>query len=244
LDFDAATIATIRAVQPYTMTSPARLFALCSAVRHLASHDVPGDIVECGVWRGGSMMAAARTLLEEGDATRHFHLFDTFEGMVEPGVADRRWDDVGAETLLEDRRDGNESLVWARAGLPDVQAAMRSVGYPQERIHYVVGPVEQTLPTHAPERIGLLRLDTDWYESTRHELVHLFPRISPHGVLIIDDYGYWKGARQAVDEYLDGSRVPIMLQRIDYTGRIAVVPPSSGAPSRWRFSRMRRRRNR
>jgi hypothetical protein len=80
------------------------------------------------------------------------------------------------------------------------------------------------VPQHAPARIALLRLDTDWYESTRHELVHLFPLIVPGGVLIVDDYGHWRGARQAVDEYFAEQRVPILLNRIDYTGRIGVVP--------------------
>ncbi|HYM86681.1 MAG TPA: TylF/MycF/NovP-related O-methyltransferase, partial [Pseudoxanthomonas sp.] len=73
-----------------------------------------------------------------------------------------------------------------------------------------------------PECIALLRLDTDWYESTRHEMIHLFPRLCVGGVLILDDYGHWLGARRAVDEYLGEHNVPLFLQRIDYTGRYAV----------------------
>ena len=72
-----------------------------------------------------------------------------------------------------------------------------------------------------PERIALLRIDTDWYESTRHELVHLYPRLSPGGVLIIDDYGHWQGARKAVDEYFQAG---LFLNHIDYTGRLAIKP--------------------
>ena len=93
-----------------------------------------------------------------------------------------------------------------------------SLGSGPERIHFVEGKVEDTIPAHAPERIALLRLDTDWYESTRHELEHLYPRLSRGGVLIIDDYGHWQGARQAVDEYF-GDAHAALLNRIDYTAR-------------------------
>jgi hypothetical protein len=82
--------------------------------------------------------------------------------------------------------------------------------------------VEETLPTHVPERIALLRLDTDWYESTHHELVHLFPLLSPGGILIVDDYGHWAGARKAVDDYLAANAPGLYLHRVDYTVRLAV----------------------
>jgi hypothetical protein len=114
--------------------------------------------------------------------------------------------------------------LWCNASIEDVQANMARSSYPSQRIHLVKGPVESTIPGVAPDDIALLRLDTDWYESTRHELEHLFPRLVPGGVLIIDDYGHWQGARQAVDEYLAKSDVPILLNRVDYTGRIAVIP--------------------
>jgi O-methyltransferase len=103
-----------------------------------------------------------------------------------------------------------------------VRETVLSSGYPEARLHFVRGPVEQTLPEHAPERLALLRLDTDWYESTRHELEHLYPRLADGGVLIVDDYGHWEGARRAVDEYFDGRAAPLLLSRVDYTGRIAV----------------------
>jgi hypothetical protein len=97
-----------------------------------------------------------------------------------------------------------------------------ATGYPAERVHLVRGPVEETLPAAAPERLALLRLDTDWYASTRHELEHLYPRLVDGGVLIVDDYGHWQGARQAVDEYFAGTAPPPLLHRIDYTARIGV----------------------
>jgi hypothetical protein len=99
---------------------------------------------------------------------------------------------------------------------------MDSTGYPRDRITYVQGKVEETIPAVIPDKISILRLDTDWYASTRHELVELFPRLSIGGVLIIDDYGYWRGARLAVDEYFSQGAAQMLLHRIDYTGRIGV----------------------
>jgi len=107
-------------------------------------------------------------------------------------------------------------------GQDAVRATLTQSGYPTGRLHFVRGPVETTLPEHAPERLALLRLDTDWYESTRHELQHLYPRLSEGGVLIVDDYGHWEGARRAVDEYFERHPPAPLLNRIDYTGRIAV----------------------
>jgi O-methyltransferase len=220
-DFDERTIATIEAVAQYTMTSAARIFALCEAVRYVVKHRIQGDIVECGVWRGGSMMAVARTLLESGDNSRALYLFDTFEGMVEPGEMDVSIDNVPAVTMgAAIKDDGGQ---WCFSPVEEVRSSMQSTGYDQARIHLIKGRVEDTVPWRAPERIAILRLDTDWYESTRHELVHLFPRIVDGGVLIVDDYGFWRGCREAVDEYFVKENVPILLNRIDGTGRIAVV---------------------
>jgi hypothetical protein len=220
---DETTAQTIDAVRPYTMTSDQRVAALCDAVRYVVSNRIPGDIVECGVWKGGSMMAVARTLLESRDNTRHLHLFDTFDGMTAPTGEDVALTGETAADLMAastDREDAES--VWCRAPLDVVRQAMASVGYDGSKIHYIEGRVEDTIPDSAPERIALLRLDTDWYESTRHEMIHLFPRLCVGGVLILDDYGHWLGARRAVDEYLQEHDVPLFLQKIDYTGRYAV----------------------
>ena len=88
----------------------------------------------------------------------------------------------------------------------------------------VKGKVEDTLPGHAPDHIAVLRLDTDWYASTKHEMEHLYPRLARGGVLIIDDYGHWAGSRQAVDEYLAEHGIHLLLNRTDYTGRMALKP--------------------
>lgn len=220
--YDAGVVDTIRAVAPYTLTSPERLAALCEATRYVVRFGIKGDIVECGVWRGGSMMAVARTLLELGDTSRRLFLYDTFAGMPPPTEKDVTHSGERASELMEVAAKDDPSSIWCRAPLEGVREALSSVGYPRDKMYFVQGKVEDTIPDTTPEHISLLRLDTDWYESTRHELVHLFPRLSPGGVMIIDDYGHWKGARQAVDEYLAESKARMLLNRIDYTGRIAV----------------------
>jgi O-methyltransferase len=215
-DLDQTTADLIRRVQPYTMTSPERIAALRTAVLYTIKHNIPGDIVECGVWKGGSMMAVALTL-KEVDARRRLHLFDTFEGMTAPTASDRNISGELASTVMAAKQG-----VWARSPLDEVKEAMRSTGYDDALLTYVKGPVEDSLPNHAPPSIALLRLDTDWYESTKHELRHLFPRLSVGGVLIIDDYGHWEGTRKAVDEYISENRLRLLLNRIDYTARICV----------------------
>ena len=208
------------AVCTETMTSPARVFALRRSVRGMVEGGVPGAVVECGVWRGGSMLAVALTLLEMGDTSRDLFLFDTFAGMTQPSDEDRRGEKTAAEMLADSPA---ESFVRAEASLDEVRRNMNRSGYPRSRIHFVEGRVEDTVPGQAPGSIALLRLDTDWYESTRHELIHLWPQLSPGGVLILDDYGDWEGARKAVDEWLEG--MPgLSLETIDYTGRILMKP--------------------
>src|SRR5262245_2468597 len=222
-DFSAQDIALIEAVVPYTMTSLERLCVLARAVEHVARTGIPGDIVECGVWKGGSMMAAALTLLRLGDTRRTLHLVDTFEGMPPAADVDRDWAGRSADENRETSRWAT-STSWCEAGLEEVQKNLRSTNYPADRMRFVRGLVEETIPAHAPEQIALLRLDTDWYESTRHELIHLYPRLVPGGVLILDDYGYWQGVRQATDEYLSTLDRPPLLCRVDCCACIAVKP--------------------
>ncbi|MEV6695931.1 TylF/MycF/NovP-related O-methyltransferase [Streptomyces sp. NPDC051453] len=220
-DYDDEAKDIIRAVKPYTMTSPERLNAFILATRHIVRHDIPGDIVECGVWRGGSMQACAKALLSQGDTGRDLYLFDTYEGMTPPTEEDLRRDGKSAEELLA--AQGKDRPIWAVATLDDVKSGFRAVPYPEDRLHFVRGKVEDTVPGQAPEQISILRLDTDWYASTKHELDHLYDRLVPGGVLLIDDYGYWQGSRQAVDEFLEKTGERLLLLRMD-EGRIAVKP--------------------
>jgi hypothetical protein len=208
-----------RRVRPYTHTTPERLFALREAVHYIHNAKIPGDVVACGVWRGGSSMMAALALSEVGDP-RPIWLYDTFEGMPKPGEHDRDYAGIDSQTEFE--RHEVEEGGWDVASLEDACANLALIGYSPDLLTFVKGMVEETIQGRAPERIALLRLDTDFYESTRHELEHLWPRLSPGGVLIIDDYGHFEGARKAVDEFFEER--PVLLSRIDYTGRMTVKP--------------------
>lgn len=221
-DFDKQTVNTYRRVQPYTMTTPERIASLCNAVNYLVKNKVEGDIVECGVWRGGSTMAAIDTLIKAGDTSREIYLYDTFEGMSEPTEADKVFTGTTAGELMDTTEKEDPTSVWCYSAIEEVQQNVGSLKYPTTKLHYVKGKVEDTIPDTLPGKIALLRLDTDWYESTAHELEHLYPLLVPGGVIIIDDYGHWEGARKAVDEYIDAKKLPLLLNRIDYTGRIGI----------------------
>jgi hypothetical protein len=211
----------IEKVRPFTMTSPERIAAVCSAAAYVVRASIPGDFVECGVWRGGSTMAAALSFLGQGRKDLPLYLFDTFSGMTEPTSADRNAL-TGESAMVRFGGTADRSAGWSDASKEDVSANLDSTGYPTEHIHLIEGKVEDTIPGAAPAKISFLRLDTDWYESTRHEMEHLFPRLVPGGVLIIDDYGHWEGSRKAVDEYFAANNVQMLLNRIDYTGRMGI----------------------
>lgn len=212
--------------RPFTLTSDERLLAVIDSVRYIVARGIPGDFAECGVWKGGSVLAMILALRELGVSDRDIHLFDTFESMSKPTEHDvSPLERPALETWQEAEEQGRAP--WTSYFDPSVfteesvHSILAATGYPTDRLHFVRGQVEATLPEHAPQQLALLRLDTDWYESTRHELVHLYPRLSDGGVLIIDDYGHWQGARRAVDEYFQ-DRPGLLLSRIDYTGRLAV----------------------
>jgi hypothetical protein len=214
-DFDQADAAAYLRVRPYTQTSAERIFVLRRAVEYVVAARLPGAMVECGVWQGGSMMAIAESLLTCGVQDRDLYLFDTFQGMTEPTVDDPAW----THEVWRQHAKG-----WNAAPLKLVQANLTSTGYPSDRLHYVVGRVEDTLPDRAPAMICLLRLDTDFYESTKRELSTLYPRLVSGGVLIIDDYGSFEGSRKATDEFLRTQPKQILLNRVDSDARIAIKP--------------------
>ena len=223
-DMEKEKTAIIETVQPYTMTSPERLYALISAVDYMIEQKIEGDLVECGVWRGGSMLAAALRLQQKKAAERDLWLFDTYEGMPEPTENDYSKRSGGAKEKFEELKTAEDASDWCRASLEDVQNNIKIANYPVDKIHFIKGKVEDTIPANIPEKIALLRLDTDWYASTKHELTHLFPRLVTGGILIIDDYGHWEGCRKAVDEYFEGHKQKPLLARVDYTGRMGLKP--------------------
>lgn len=207
--------------QPLTMTSIERLYALFNAVRYVAASNIDGAFAECGVWKGGSVMMIAYTLLSLGIKDRDIYLFDTFDGMTAPTDVDVSIGGQTATSLLE-KGEKESDLVWAYSPLDEVRNNLEKTGYPMDRFILVKGDVMATIPENAPADLALLRLDTDWHDSTRHELIHLFPRLARRGILIIDDYGHYQGARKAVDDYLAELPTSYLLHRIDYTGRVLV----------------------
>lgn len=208
--------------RPYTMTSIERQWALIQAIRYIEAEAIVGDIVECGVWRGGNLILAG-LMRREFRFDRKIIGFDTFTGMSAPTDRDvhQRTGKLAEKRFQQLERDGYND--WCYAPESEVFTAFeRQTG--SSDLYLIKGKCEETLGDTAnlPDRIALLRLDTDWYESTRAELDALYPRLSPGGVLIIDDYGHWKGAKQAVDEFFQGQYV--WLHRVDYTCRLYIKP--------------------
>lgn len=223
-DLDPAFADIFYRCSPFTMTSLERMYALYTSVDYLHRAGVHGDFVECGVWRGGSSMALAMSQLRAGLPDRTIYLYDTFAGMSEPTERDK--DLRGRDAYKEWQRSVNGKGVstWCLGDIDDVKKNLSTTGYPANRLVFVKGKVEDTIPGTIPERVALLRLDTDWFESTYHEFVHLYPRLVSGGVLILDDYGHWQGAREATDRYFAENGIKLLLNRLDYTGRIAIKP--------------------
>lgn len=195
----------------YSKTSVERLLAMANACKRIDAENIPGDIVECGVWRGGNIILARKLSPE-----RVCWLYDTFEGMTEPGQFDTK---LGGETAMSRyRKWEHKGVKWAAVSVEEViQNLADTWTYDDEYLRFVKGPVEETLldAANLPNRIALLRLDTDWYESTKIELEVLYPRLVIGGILIVDDYGHWMGARKAVDEYFGSTGA--RLEAIDYS---------------------------
>lgn len=213
----------INQVRPFTMTSTERIWTLLKAIDYLEANKVPGDFVECGVWRGGSVMAMLLRLQQLESAPRTVWLYDTFQGMTPPTQEDiDAVAGISATQLMRTTEPGDGNNVWCIAGRDDVERNVKSTNYPQSHLVYVEGDVAQTLPEISPKQISLLRLDTDWYESTKAELDILYPKLAIGGICILDDYGHWQGARKAVDEYFTQLTNPPLLLPVDFSGRIFV----------------------
>lgn len=210
-----------RKCDPYSYKDIVPFYSLYNSVKYIADRNIPGDLVECGVWKGGSAMLMAYTLMKAGAADRNIFLYDTFEGMSEPTSEDEDLHGNTAKKLMgEQNKIGG--AVWCYSTLEEVRRNMISTGYPEKNIILVKDKVEDAIPATMPAQISLLRLDTDWFESTYHELIHLYPLLQQKGVLIIDDYGHWKGARKAVDRYFSEHKLTVLLNRVDYSVRLAV----------------------
>ena len=206
-----------RQTKDFTMTGTERMYALYKAVKYIIKSNVPGDIVECGVWKGGSCMVAALTLKTMSSTSKKLYLYDTYKGITKPG----KIDSGAVEKWREENYSDPDFL--GIAPLDEARKNLYATGYPKNNFVFIQGPVETTIPAPStPKKIALLRLDTDWYQSTYHELTYLYPRLVKGGVIIIDDYGHWPGARKACDKYFKVNNINILLNRIDYTGRIGI----------------------
>jgi hypothetical protein len=207
----AASDRLIAEVGPYSKSGPARLHSMGRALLRVDDYGVPGDIVECGVWRAGNIILARRLC-----PTRVCWLYDTFDGMTQPGKFDVK--PSGKRAIDSFQRKADRNGKWAAVSIDEVRANLAETATLDDRfLRFVQGPVETTLldETKLPHSIAVLRLDTDWHASTKIELEVLYPRLMPGGYLIVDDYGHWLGARKAVDEYF-GDAMP-KLKRVDYS---------------------------
>lgn len=213
----------------WTMCSPLNQHLLMEATRYVLRNKIKGDIVECGVWRGGMMQIVARTSLAERQKNpnidlRDLWLFDTFDGMPTPTHDHDRDMYKSEHAIIKLRREpkigfNGEPTIWCFADLTDVQRGMSSTQYDQSRIHYEKGMVESTLANPPLEQIAILRIDTDWYSSTKLALKNLFSLVSRGGLIILDDYESWEGARMAVDEFFQEIGIIPLLIRLD-KGRV------------------------
>lgn len=207
----------------YTMTSPERMYSLYNSVNYVVDNDIKGDFVECGVWRGGSSMLIAKCLIKRGQQNRKIYLYDTYEGMSKPEDIDITVDsNEGAQAKFDETSLSEDSSDWCYASIEEVKENMAKTGFKSDNLHFIKGKVEDTIPGTIPEKIALLRLDTDWYQSTKHELEYLYPLLEQRGVLIIDDFGHWEGCKKAVVEYFDAQKDGVLLGRIDRAGRIII----------------------
>ena len=188
---------------PLSMVTIKRLWAVISATKYIVENNIEGDLVECGVWRGGCSIAIARTLEKLG-SEKKVYLFDTFEGMTEPTTFDKKASgNLDAHEKFRKLQKDNYNE-WCYASLEDVKNSFSKYNL-LSHAEFIKGDVKKTLKkiNNVPQKISLLRLDTDWYESTKIELEILYPLLQSKGVLLIDDYGSWEGARKAVDEYMN-----------------------------------------
>jgi hypothetical protein len=221
---DKAYVDILQRVGPYTMTianGAGATYNLFKSVKYIVENRIAGAIAECGVWRGGSMMLIASALMHFGDQTRELYLYDTYSGMTEPD--DRDVDNEGRKLkeIWNAARQAGGTIGYG-GSLADVQANLHLTGYPASLTKFVEGDVAATIPATAPREIALLRLDTDFYKSTLHELTHLYHRVTAGGVVYIDDYGWCEGAREATDEFVATLEFKPLLVRVDEGVRLLV----------------------
>lgn len=201
----------INIVKPYSMTSVERITELFNSLEYIRLNNIDGDIVECGVWKGGNILGIIE-YLNFYNIKKEVWLYDTFQGMTKPENVDIDLNGNYAEDML------HIPVVLAYSSLEEVKKNLSKSNFDKNNLKFIIGDISETLlnSENIPKKISLLRLDTDWYKSTKDELFFLYPKLTENGILIVDDYGHWKGSKKAVDEYFDGKN--IIIEKIDYTG--------------------------
>ena len=207
----------INSIGDYSLTPLVRRWNLIKSLHYINQNKLEGDIVECGIWRGGNLFLAKKIQdLYYKNIKRTFYGYDTFEGMPEPSVYD------GEKVVQIYKNFLKKGERWTEASLDDVENSIKKLFLSLDDFNLVKGKVEDTLinKKNLPSKISLLRLDTDFYESTKVELEILYPLLVQKGVLIIDDYGDFIGCRKAVDDYFFNKNV--LMISIDKSCRIII----------------------
>lgn len=216
-------LSSVFSVLPNTMLAMPRLFDAYEAIVAINQEGIQGDVVECGVWNGGCVGLMALANLKKPGPKRRFHLFDSFEGLPQPSLHDVDViDNFKRNCPGLDLRGGesNSSLISIKACVGESQASVERflvnhLGVNRSDLVFHGGWFQDTIPNAAKtiKDIGLLRLDGDWYESTKVCLEGLYHKVVKGGYIIIDDYGTFSGCRKAVDEFLETNHIkPILAQ--------------------------------
>jgi hypothetical protein len=181
------------------------------AIKYILENKIEGAIVECGVNSGEFEYIWINELMRNNVYNRDIYLYDTFTGLVEPSeydytCKDAKFNQMDKNAVYDSWKSQiiNEKVnAWCYTPLEKVQQRLISTGYPQIKLHYVIGDVLDTLKNkmNIPDKIAILRLDTDWYESSKYELEQMYDNVVTGGVIIFDDYYYWYGQRKATDEF-------------------------------------------
>jgi O-methyltransferase len=185
------------------------------AIIYCEENNIDGDYVECGVYTGNHPALACKTILENNFQFRNIYLYDTFTGLTKPGDLDNTLDGGAYQLSSADtlktwlNHKSNYGNNWCEESLEKVTEKMNETGYPTDKIIYVSGDVRETLliTKNLPDKISVLRLDTDWYDSTKIELEVLYEKLSDGGVIIIDDYFHWNGQQIAVNEFMEKNSI-------------------------------------